>query len=188
MIGVAVLLRDDPRLNLLKCGPTHAALEDALRRSEPQVAVLDESAEPTVVERLRSVRPQTRVLVLAHNPTHSQGMKLLAAGANCVARIAPDIDVCAMTHLTAQGERFFIAADGKRIERRYPPAAEQLTDREQEVLKHLVRGASYATIAYELCISYRTVQTYVRSIIEKLGVQDRRELLGMPLPRKSATR
>ncbi len=109
-------------------------------------------------------------------------MRLLAAGANCVARNAPDIDVCALVHLTAQGKRFFAAADGEWIERSYPTGTEPLTKRQREVLGHLVKGDRYAAIACALHISYRTVQMHVARILEKLGVKDRNEVVGMPLP------
>jgi DNA-binding NarL/FixJ family response regulator len=181
-LGVAALLRDDRRLRVLECGPADSALEDALQQLEPQVAILGETAEPTIVERLLSIRPQTTILVLAHDPMQEHGMRLLAAGANCVARNASDIDVCAMVHLTAQGKRFFAGANGEWIERSYPMGTERLTKRQREVLGHLVKDEPYAAIAWALHISYRTVQMHVPRILEKLGVEDRSELVGMPLP------
>jgi two-component system NarL family response regulator len=122
------------------------------------------------------------VLVLAHDPSHDHGMRLLAAGANCVSRCAPELDLGAMVHRTARGERFLATSDGAWVEPRYPSRAEQLTDREREVLVYLTQGASYSAIACALCISYRTVQTYVPRIMRKLGVHDRVELIGMPVP------
>ncbi len=181
-LGVATLLRVDPRLHVVECGPADRALEVALVGGKPQVAVLGETVEPTMVEHLRSICRQTMILVLAHDPSHDDGMQLLAAGANCVARSAPELDLGAMVLRTAQGERFLATADGGWVERRYPPHAEPLTDREREVLRYLAKDASYAVIACALRISYRTVQTHVSRIIRKLGVQDRGELIGMPLP------
>lgn len=126
-LGVATLLRDDRRVRILASGLTDGVLEDALGQWEPQVAILGETADRSLVERLRSIRPQTGILVLAFDPARDHGMGLLAAGANCVARNAPDIDVCGMVHLTARGNRFFASATGERVERRYPADAEALT-------------------------------------------------------------
>ncbi len=109
-------------------------------------------------------------------------MRLLAAGANCVARNAPELDLRVMVHLTAYGKRFLAGADGERIERRYPPRAEPLTKRQREVLIHLTKDEPYAAIACALHISYRTVQMHVPRILEKLGVEDRSEVVGMPIP------
>lgn len=186
-LGVVMLLREDPRLQVIECGPTDRALEDLLADWEPPVAVVGETVEATMVEHLRSICPQTMVLVLAHDPSHDRGMGLLAAGANCVARCAPAFDLGAMVHRTARGERFFATADGGWIERRYPSHAEPLTDREREVFVYVTKGASHAAIACALDISYRTVQWHVARIIEKLGVQNRGELIGMPVPGERAT-
>jgi DNA-binding NarL/FixJ family response regulator len=186
-LGAATLLRDDPRLQVIDCGPADRALEDALAGWEPEVAVVGETVDAKMVEHLRAIRPQTMMLVLAHDPNHDAGIRLLAAGANCVARCVPELDLGAMVHRTAQGRRFFATADGSWIERRYPSRAEPLTEREREVLVHLTKGASYSEIACALGISYRTVQTYVPRIIAKLGVHHRRELLGMPVPGECVT-
>jgi two-component system, NarL family, nitrate/nitrite response regulator NarL len=52
------------------------------------------------------------------------------------------------------------------------PLAE-LSDREQQVLRHLVEGLTDREIANRLGISPRTVETHVGSILHKLGVRNR---------------
>jgi DNA-binding NarL/FixJ family response regulator len=52
------------------------------------------------------------------------------------------------------------------------PLAE-LSDREQQVLHHLVEGLTDREIANRLGISPRTVETHVGSILHKLGVRNR---------------
>lgn len=48
-----------------------------------------------------------------------------------------------------------------------------LTDREQEVLKHLVDGKSNTEIAKELIVSVHTAKAHVCSILQKMCVNDR---------------
>ncbi|MBR2386296.1 response regulator transcription factor [bacterium] len=49
----------------------------------------------------------------------------------------------------------------------------QLTEREAEVLKHLVQGKSNTEIAKELIVSVHTAKAHVCSILQKLCVDDR---------------
>lgn len=56
------------------------------------------------------------------------------------------------------------------------PALASLTDREREVLPHVLRGAPNKVIARELDITERTVKAHVSSILHKLGVTDRMQL------------
>jgi DNA-binding NarL/FixJ family response regulator len=107
---------------------------------------------------------------------------LLADGATCVAWSVPAEDIRASVHLAADGARVFASANGERVERRYPSEARLLTDRETEVLEHLSRGETNAGIALALEIGIETVRTYVATVLRKLNVQSRRELVGMPIP------
>ena len=59
---------------------------------------------------------------------------------------------------------------------RRPPAPdplEPLSPREREVLELIARGHSNRQIARDLVIGEQTVKTHVRSILAKLGLQDR---------------
>jgi DNA-binding NarL/FixJ family response regulator len=53
------------------------------------------------------------------------------------------------------------------------PAAEQLTEREAEVLSLLAEGRSNAQIARALGLTLKTVQNYVSRVLDKLQVSDR---------------
>jgi DNA-binding CsgD family transcriptional regulator len=53
-----------------------------------------------------------------------------------------------------------------------------LTQREQEVTRLAIRGASTTAVASELSIAESTVQQHLKGIFEKTGVRSRRELVG----------
>ncbi len=59
-----------------------------------------------------------------------------------------------------------------------------LSDREKEVLTHLVDGLSYKMIAGELNISYNTVNSHIKKIYEKLHVHSIGEAISKAIQQK----
>ncbi|NEA67398.1 helix-turn-helix transcriptional regulator [Streptomyces sp. SID12488] len=57
----------------------------------------------------------------------------------------------------------------------------RLSDREKEVLGHLVHGDTYAAIAHRMNVSPHTVDTYLRRIRAKTGARSRMHLLLLAL-------
>jgi DNA-binding NarL/FixJ family response regulator len=53
----------------------------------------------------------------------------------------------------------------------------QLTSREQEVLRHIANGESNKQIARALDLSVRTVETHRLNIKRKLGIEGQAELI-----------
>jgi DNA-binding NarL/FixJ family response regulator len=111
-------------------------------------------------------------------------MRVLASGASCLARSTSTADLLVAIHLTAEGTRVFVSSDGRRIERPYPSAALflKLTVRETEVAEHLSEGRSNPEIAHLLQISVETARTHVATVLRKLEVRSRRQLIAVPIP------
>lgn len=59
-----------------------------------------------------------------------------------------------------------------------------LTEREKEVLKHIIEGLNNPQIAAKLFISHATVKFHVSSILSKLGASTRTEAASIALQRK----
>ena len=56
------------------------------------------------------------------------------------------------------------------------PDLDQLTAREQEVMRLLARGYAYKEIARRLTISVKTVETHASAVLRKLQLSNRNEL------------
>jgi DNA-binding NarL/FixJ family response regulator len=56
------------------------------------------------------------------------------------------------------------------------PELEQLTQREQEVMRHIARGYTYKEVAAQLFVSTRTVETHVSAVLRKLRLANRHQL------------
>jgi len=69
------------------------------------------------------------------------------------------------------------ARAARRVLRRQQSLYGNLTQREQEVLAHVVGGKLNKQIAFDLGISERTVKAHRASIMEKLGLQSVAELV-----------
>jgi DNA-binding NarL/FixJ family response regulator len=175
--GLADALSKNPHVRILGSDLEDAALEDAVVRQTPRVAILSEAVEYALLVRLKARQPETGVLILAEAPTRLLGTLLLAAGATCVTRNVSSAELFAAVRVAAQGVPMFFGVNGAQATGR-GPREDLLTPREREVLEYLSRGQAYARIARALHIAPETVRTHTVSICTKLGVNSKRELIG----------
>ena len=128
----------------------------------------------------------TRVLVLTTFDLDEYVFGALDAGARgfLLKDAGPELLVQAL-HAAASGDALIAPNVTVRVieafTKRNPPAAvrrpvEPLTEREEEVVRTVARGATNAEIAAELYISVSTVKTHLASLMIKLGARNRVEL------------
>ncbi len=166
--GLVQVLQESQELQIVGVGLESTALERAVARSSPQVAVLDEGtvAQEATLTRLRRIRPELVLLVLAHRPSRAYRMEMLAAGAACVSKEASAPHVLATIRRAAKGGR--------------PIGGRPLTSREIEVLDYLRKGTPTGQIADSLGIAPETVKRHTANLRGKLSVPSKYELIGMP--------
>jgi DNA-binding NarL/FixJ family response regulator len=151
-----------------------------LRAQRPRVAILDIDVLPNLAEvrQLSQQYPDTRLVLLATQPTTSECSQALAFGASAyLGRNTQARDVLTAIHLASRGLQL--------IPRPAPgglpsPGSHLLTQREAEVLPMLQQGRSNAQIALALQVGVETIRTHARNIYRKLGVSSRRELATLP--------
>jgi DNA-binding NarL/FixJ family response regulator len=176
--GLRELIEGDSSLTILAADVAHDRISVVLSAHRPDVAILDLDALRTLAEvrELSVLHPDTRIVLLAGDPSEAQCVQLLAFGASaCLGRDTQSRDVLHAIHL---------ASRGLQVTPRSTPGASRpssatgqlLTPREVEVLPLLAQNRSNAQIAVELQVGIETVRTHASNIYRKLGVASRREL------------
>ena len=165
---------------------------ELIRRTKPDVVLMDlglpgmNGLEATM--KLKEENPDIKVIILTSHERSEEVTAALGAGANayCLKDIVPKTlaevikDVaqgaCRIDPGVAKAALNFIPKPENvslmNMNEIQNPGA-QLTERELEVLKHLVQGKSNTEIAKELIVSVHTAKAHVCSILQKLCVEDR---------------
>jgi DNA-binding NarL/FixJ family response regulator len=174
--GLRGVIESDASLEIVAQDVEPRRLGVVLRAQRPRVAILDVDALPKLAEvrQLTQQYPDTRLVLLATQPTTAECSQALAFGASAyLGRNTQARDVLTAIHLASRGLQL--------IPRPTPgglpsPGSHLLTQREAEVLPLLQQGRSNAQIALALQVGVETIRTHARNIYRKLGVSSRREL------------
>jgi DNA-binding NarL/FixJ family response regulator len=178
---------------LSRYGDAESALQ-GLPKDLPEVVLMDINL-PGIngvecVRQLKQIAPKILVLMLTVYEDTANIFNALAAGASGYllkrTKTAELLDAIREVHqggspMTAHIARMVVHSFQKAGPS--PQPAENLSQREQEVLDCLSQGFLYKEIAEKLGISYETVHTYVRRIYEKLQVRTRTEAVAKFLKR-----
>jgi DNA-binding NarL/FixJ family response regulator len=127
--------------------------------------------------RLHASHPDIAVLILSMHDKLEYVTQAMQAGARgYVLKDAPGKDIVLAIDTVMAGGIYYSAALARQLAR---PAAQdnQLTSREQEVLRHIANGESNKQIARALDLSVRTVETHRLNIKRKLGIEGQAELI-----------
>ena len=186
--GFRLILETEPGIEVVAEAEDGQQAIDAVRRHRPAVVLMD--IQMPGLDGLEATRRilgqggnQTRVLILTTFERDEYVFEALQVGASgFLLKTAPPEDLLTAVRVVSQGEALLSPSVTRRViqevtrhQRRAPrsPELDRLTQRELEVLRLLAEGRSNAEIAAELYLSEATVKTHTSSILSKLGLRDR---------------
>lgn len=136
-----------------------------------------------VLDQLRTLRPDLRILILSMYPERRYAVRALRARAAgyLTKESAPEELISAIRqvawggkHVTQSlGERMVAELSGEAEEEPH----EALSDREYQVVHLLAAGKAVTEIASELSLAVRTISTYRIRILRKLRLRNTAEII-----------
>jgi DNA-binding NarL/FixJ family response regulator len=187
--GFRMILEAEPEMRIVaEAGDGREALE-AARRTRPDVVVMD--IRMPVLDGVAATRKLTSeldraphvVIVTTFDDDENLYEALRAGASGFLLKNSPPEQLVEAVQAAAAGEGLLSTSVTRRVigelARRSPtsqpppPALDELTAREIEVLRLVARGLSNAEIAEELVITPGTAKTHVSRILSKLELRDR---------------
>lgn len=173
----------------LRCLGAYSTGEEALKhlpRLYPEVVLMDINLPGMggiqCVSRLKQLLPETEVIMLTTYDDAEMIFDSIRAGATgYLLKNQPREELLqALQQVRAGGSPMSLKIARKVFNHFQTPLKhgseiEQLTNREQEILRLLTKGYLYKEIAEHLGVSLGTIQTHIASVYEKLHVHSRTE-------------
>jgi two-component system, NarL family, response regulator LiaR len=181
--GLCYLLSQEPDVEVAGEAGDGQQTVDVVAATRPDVLLLDLYMPGrdghAVLAALHDAPHQPAVVVLTSATSDEHLIRAMHAGATSyLLKTAPAEHVITAIRAAATGTASLSPQLLTRLTqalRRPPPPdpLQQLSPRERDVLQLIARGHSNRQIARDLAIGDQTVKTHVRSILTKLGLQDR---------------
>jgi two-component system NarL family response regulator len=174
--GIVALVSRQPAMAVVAEASDGRQAIDLYRRERPDVALFDlrmpitDGVAATIA--VRSEFPDARIVILTTYDNDEDIYSALRAGAQAyLLKDAPREELLTAIRKVVAGRRHIPPHVAARLAERV--GVTDLTPRELEVLRQIVRGKSNKEIGDTLIITEGTVKGHVNNILSKLGVTDR---------------
>jgi NarL family two-component system response regulator LiaR len=196
--GLAAILGTDPEIKVVGMAGNGEEALALVPEAHPDVVLMDLQMPVMngvqATQRLRATHPGVRVLVLTTYAQDEWVFDAIRAGASgYLLKDTRRDELLAAVKGTVEGKAFLDpsiarkvmqqAAEGASTAPERDPQAEQLTERESEILRLLTQGHTNPEIARRLHLAPGTVRNYVSAILQKLDVSDRTQAAVVALQR-----
>ncbi|CAN5534182.1 response regulator transcription factor [soil metagenome] len=184
--GVRMLLERQEDIEVIAEASDGAEARDIAIRERPDLAILDvKMPKLTGLQATREIRdqaPEVAVLILSMYDDDRYLFEALKAGASgYVLKAQADSDLMAAVRAIERGEPFLTPAAQRALIKDVLGDGvghnDELTPREQEVVKLVAEAHTNKEIAEILHLSEKTVENHRSNAMKKLGMRDRVELV-----------
>ncbi|MBT3269286.1 response regulator transcription factor [Candidatus Poribacteria bacterium] len=189
--GLRVLLELEPDIEVVGEATNGTEVIDLAENQRPDIMLLDLTMPALrgvdAIPEVRRVSPETKILVLTmhHDATYlRQVLRLGAKG--YVVKTAADAELVNAVRSVSRGEQYIEPSlSGEALSGLGRPHDERadsgLSDRERDVLYHIADGYTNKETGARLEMPVETVETFRRSVMAKLGLQSRADLVDYAL-------
>jgi DNA-binding NarL/FixJ family response regulator len=186
--GLRLLLERQPDVEVIGEAADGAEAREIAIRERPDLAILDvRMPKLTGLQATREIKrqaPEVAVLILSMHDDERYLFEALKAGASgYVLKTQADADLVEAIRAVERGEPFLTPAAQQTLikdvlERgREDAGDEDLTPREEEIVKLVAEAHTTREIAEILHLSEKTVENHRGNAMRKLGMRDRVELV-----------
>ena len=184
--GLRKLLESEERIEVVAEASDGAEARDMAIEHQPDLAILDvKMPEMGGLEATREIRreaPDVSVLILSMHDEERYLFEALKAGASgYVLKRAADSDLIDAIRAVERGEPFLTPEAQQALIRDVlgegEAAGEELTPREEEVVKLVAEANTNKEIAEKLGLAEKTAENHRSNAMRKLGMRDRVELV-----------
>lgn len=184
--GIALMLSTEPDIELVAEAANGREAIQQFRAHRPDVTLMDlqmrEMGGVDAISAIRSEFPQARIIVLTTYAGDVQARRAMHAGAHAyLLKDSLDRELLDTIRAVHAGKRFVSPEVSYRLAEHV--AEDMLTETEVRVLKLIAEGKANKEIAQLMSCTETTVKWRVRTILSKLGVQDRTQAAMVGLKR-----
>ena len=184
--GLMQIIEKEPDMEIAGEAKNADEFFSLLRKVNCTLVILDISLPDKngfdVLKQLQYELPKLPVLILSIHSEDQYAVRFIKAGASgyLMKEAAPEELIKAIRKVNAGGK--YVSASLAEelvfhLDASDKPAHKNLSDREFQILCLIAGGTSLKGIAYELCISEKTVSTYRTRIFEKMKISTNADLI-----------
>ncbi|HQZ94904.1 MAG TPA: response regulator transcription factor [Pyrinomonadaceae bacterium] len=188
--GVKLLIDSQPDMEVVgEAGDGEVAIQEATRLM-PDILLMDISMPNLnglkATKRLRSVRPNIKILILTRHTDDGYLQQLIGAGASgYVLKQSAPTELINAIRTIAAGNAYLDPSLTRKVMGGYVNRASsmrgetkgELSDRETEVLRLISFGYSNKEIGAKLALSVKTIEAHKANAMRKLGISSRIDIV-----------